>query len=52
MKQPFSDEDSTNLDRIKIKFMNNIRPMFQNKFDRFSTGSTATLQVYNDSKKK
>lgn len=50
MKEPFSDEDSTNLDKIKRKFMYKIKPMFQNSFDRFSTGSTSTLQVYKDSK--
>ena len=50
MKKPFSDEDSINLDIIKRKFMNNIRPMFQNNFGRFSTGSTATLQAYKESK--
>jgi hypothetical protein len=32
--------------------MKKIQSMFQNNFDRFSTGGTATLQVYNDSKEK
>jgi len=50
MKKPFSEEDSNNLETITRKFMNKIRPMFQNKFDRFSFGSTSTLQSYNDHK--
>ena len=50
MKQPFSGEDSTNLDKIKRKFMHKIRPMFQNKVDRISGGGVATLEVYNKEK--
>ena len=50
MKKPFSEEDSNNLDTIKRKFMHKIRPMFQNNFDRFSTGGTSTLQAYKESK--
>ena len=50
MKEPFSEEDSNNLDEIKRKFIHKIRPMFQSNFDRFSTGSTSTLQAYKESK--
>ena len=50
MKKPFSEEDSDEIDTIKRKFMHKIRPMFQNNFDRFSTGSTSTLQAYKESK--
>ena len=50
MKKPFSEEDSDEIDTIKRKFMHKIRPKFQNKFDRFSTGSTSTLQAYKESK--
>ena len=50
MKKPFSEEDSNNLDTIKRKFMHKIRPLFQNKFDRFSFGGTSTLEIYKESK--
>jgi len=52
MKKPFSEEDSNNLDVIRRKFMSKIRPMFESKFDRFSFGSTSTLEVYNKDKDK
>ena len=50
MKKPFSQEDSDEIDKIKRKFIPKIRPMFQNNFDRFSTGGTSTLQAYKESK--
>ena len=52
MKKPFSEGDSNNLDVIRRKFMSKIRPMFESKFDRFSFGSTSTLEVYNKDKDK
>lgn len=46
MKKPFSDEESTNLDKIKRNFMQKIRGFFGSHFDRFSYGGTSTLELY------
>lgn len=52
MKQPFSQEDSDKIDRIKRDFIPQIKSFFKGMFDRISGGGTTTLEFYNKDKER
>jgi hypothetical protein len=52
MKQPFSQEDSDEIDEVKRDIVRQIKSFFKGMFDRISGGGTSTLEFYNKDKER